>query len=224
MQRTQARLNAAADARNSLHIQGALAYVVPYNPSDTDLEALIGVPCDGVQVDTDDYSVIYASPAAEDTYPGARVVAASPDSVTAGWTDNGNGTFTHANGGGTNALSWSSVLTQGAIVLVKYTVTGMTLGTITASAGTTNGAATAADASVRELIAGAGNQTFAMTPTNDFDGTIGITGVLPRSALMKAGVMSSLRASRIEALLDAAGAEVTGDSAIVHLGWYRYSG
>lgn len=215
--RGEAVLNKCYDGNGSLHSQLGLGYVVPYLPSAVDLETLLGAPCDGVQVSTDDYSVAYVGPdGVAHTAPGAYVDE-SPDTVSAGWTDGGDGTYTHA--AGITTLDWDDRLTIGAWVLVKYTVSGMTAGTVTAGAGITSGAATAADASVVEILEVDTDAGFTFTPTTTFDGVISAVEVLPISPAMKAGAMSPLRCSKVEMVLDAAFAEAADE--IVHLGWYR---
>lgn len=198
--------------------QADFGYVVPYVASTADLVTLVGAPCDGVQVPTDDYSIAFAGAFDADTYPG-QSVSGAPTSVGAGWVDNGDGTYTHTGGGGVAPLEWSGRLTEGARVLSKYTVTGQTAGTITAAAGTAAGAATAADAAVRELLLTAGNQVFSFTPTDPFDGTISLVEVLPVSPPMKAGSMAPIRCRRIEAVIDEMGAE--SPASVLFLGWHQ---
>jgi len=180
--------------------------------------ARVGRLGDGVQVPEDDYSVAFAGPNGPATYPDKAVTGVAPSSIGAGWVDNGNGTYTHTAGGGVAPLEWEDTLTVGARVLAKYTVAGMTAGTLTQSAGTTNGAATAADADVRELLVTAGNQTYALTPTDPFDGTVSLMDVLPFSPPLQAAVMTDIQCSRVEAVIDGAGAEAP--DSVLYLGWY----
>ena len=215
--RAAAQIKRSHDVTDSVHGQLACGYVVPYVASTTDIENIIGSCCDGVQVPLDDHMIAFEGADAADTALDAAV-GATPTSVGAGWTDNGNGTYTHAAAGGTAALTWTLVLTVGSYVLSKYTVATQTAGTVTAGAGATAGAATAANAAVREALQVTTTQTYSLTPDTNFDGTISLVEVLPFSGLLKAGYMTPMRCRRIEMLIDSAGAEV--DEAM-HLGWYR---
>ena len=207
----------SASTLHKLYQNGlALAYIVPYTPSTTDLEALMGAPCDGVQVGTDDYRICYAGPGGtKDTRPGTQV-GATPTTVGAGWTDNLDGTYTHTPGS-TAALVWDA-LVVGAGNLIKYTVSGRTAGEVTAYAGTNAGATNNTNAAFRELNNAVTDGTFSFVPDTNFDGTISLVEVLPGSPPMKAGQMYPIQCSRIEALVDDTGGEA---SAGVFLCWYR---
>ncbi len=206
------------DSNNGLRAQLSLGYVVPYVASTTDLTATVGAPCDGVKVPTDDYSIAYESADGPDTSPGVNITDTVP-TVGAGWTNNGDGTYTHTAGGGTAALTWSNALAIGAKVLSKYTISGRTAGTVTAKAGTAAGAATGADAAVRESLTTAGSRDFTLVPTTDSDATVSLIDVLPVSEKLKAGVFNAIRCSRILAVYDATGAEAA--TTVLRLGWYR---
>ena len=208
------------DGNSGLRGQLSVGYLVPYVATTTDLETTFGSPCDCVVCPTDDYQIAYESSDGPDTYPGVNVTNTAPGLPVDDWTDNGDDTYTHGGAGAfTDALQWNSTLTVGSKVLVKYTVTGRSAGSVTASAGTTNGAATAADAAVREILDVAGNMTFALTPTADFDGTVSLIDVLPFSNALTAKEQTPLRCKRVECVVDDTGAEAA--TTVLHLGWYK---
>jgi len=163
-------LTDAQDESDNIRGQLALDYIVPIVTSED-----FAVPCDAVSVAVDDYEIAYESPDGAWTYLNAEVNGVSPSLPVDDWTDNLDGSYTHGGAAAfVDPLSWNSTLTVGSRVLVKYTTSGGSAGTIQATAGTTAGAASAHDAgAVTEVLTVAANMTFSLTPSADYDGTVG---------------------------------------------------
>jgi hypothetical protein len=70
-------------------------------------------------------------------------------------------------------------ITVGVQYRVRFTVSGRTAGSVTASLGTANGTTRSTNATFEELITCSGTGVFAFTPTTDFDGTLSFPTVQP---------------------------------------------
>jgi len=206
----------AQDESDNIRGQLALDYIVPIVTSES-----FATPCDAVSVAVDDYEIAYESPDGAWTYLDAEVNGVSPSLPVDDWTDNLDGTYTHGGAAAfVDALSWNSTLTVGSRVLVKYTTSGGSAGTIQAKAGTAAGAASAFDAgAVTEVLTVAANMTFSLTPSADYDGTVGSIEVYPFTMPLSKNTIYPIRMSAIKAVCTSAGALVA--AAVVRAGWYR---
>jgi len=211
-----ASLWAAADESDNLRGQLALDYIVPLV-----YPATFTTPCDSVTVAVDDYQIAYEGVDGAYTYLDAKVNDEDPALPVDDWTDNLDGTYTHGGAGAfTDALQWNSKLTVGSKVLVKYTTSDGSAGTIQASAGTTAGAASAHDAgAVTEVLTVDGNMTFSLTPSADYDGTVSSIAVYPFTMPLAKNERHPIRMSKIMGVITSANALVP--TAVLHVGWYR---
>ena len=193
----------------------------------TGFQSLPEGPCDAVRVDTEG-CVVYKQPTER-----APIALQTDVSWTAGagWTI-ANGTATHANPGGTNALSQDTSSTHAADPLlaneyyaVVFTVAGRANGTITPYLGTTAGTARSTDGTYIEVMQ-AQSAVLSFVPTNTFDGAITLTSVwaIPGSLPLAANTWEPYSAIKIVGVA-AGGTPGTLSTTIkVQAGWYRVAG
>lgn len=118
---------------------------------------------------------------------GIRVGNAGPDYAliaptdTTGWVDNGNRTFTHTPGT-TSPVLWTDALPSATALLAAnqvgeylctITIVGRTAGTVSLDLSGTSGTPRDANGVFPELLTTAGRDIL-ITPSSDFDGTVGI--------------------------------------------------
>jgi len=89
------------------------------------------------------------------------------------WSGSGTGPYTHT-AGSVVALS-ASVLTVGARYIVSITIASRTVGSVTPSAGSTDGTALSANAKTSQVLLCADTTAAAFTPSSDFDGSVTAT-------------------------------------------------
>ncbi len=138
----------------------------------------------GIGTDTPATKIdIWSTAVEEKASLGSQWLTGGTWTVPTGWTDNGDGTFTHA-GSATDALVYSKNPSNGTYYYVPWAVSGRTTGTISISMGgqETSGHTVS---SYFGLKASDSVNKLTITPINSFDGTISISAFVmtPYSAL-----------------------------------------
>ncbi len=117
--------------------------------------------------------IIQGTAATDGPTLGSELLTSAGWTVPGGWTESPDDVFTHANGGGTSALSHSAAISNATKYQLSWTITGRTTGSVAlAFGGISIAAQTASGLSGPTTTSTAG---MTITPTNDFDGAISIS-------------------------------------------------
>ena len=106
---------------------------------------------------------------------GAELLGTAGWTVPGGWTESPDDVFTHANGGGTSALSHSASISSATKYQLSWTISGRTTGSVVFAFGGQSSAATIASGSFGPTTTSTAGLTI--TPTNDFDGALSVTSL-----------------------------------------------
>ena len=122
---------------------------------------------------------------------GSELLTTAGWTVPGGWTESPNDVFTHANGGGTGALSHSASISSATKYQLSWTITGRTTGSVAIAVGGQSPSSQNATGSFGPTTTSTAALTI--TPTNDFDGALSLVSLKPISAVSKA--VASVKAS-----------------------------
>jgi VCBS repeat-containing protein len=170
------------------------------------------------QTATDTFTVA-TSPASN----GASVWSAANTQLSAGWTDNGNQTYTHAASGGTASVNFRQLaITTGTSYYINLTVTGRTTGNLAVQwsnnslgfiGGISPAVITANGTYSYSNTAPAGATAVRFSPTTDFNGTISAIAIIPI-------VLGSAKTVRVKVTAsDRVGAKLTTNSSFSGSNW-----
>lgn len=119
---------------------------------------------------------------------GSELLSTAGWTVPGGWTESPDDVFTHANGGGTGALSHSASIPSATKYQLSWTISGRTTGSINIAFGGVSTSAQTASGTYGPTTTSTAALT--VTPTNDFDGVVtlslkAISGVTTSSLSFK---------------------------------------
>lgn len=117
---------------------------------------------------------------------GSELLSTAGWTVPAGWTESPDDVFTHANGGGTAALSHSAVIASATKYQIAWTVSGRTTGSFTIAIGGQSQVANTASGTFGPTTTSTAGLTI--TPTTDFDGVISAFSVKQITAISTAAL------------------------------------
>lgn len=103
-------------------------------------------------------------------YDGDELITSAGWTVTAGWTESPDDTFTHTSG--ITTLSHSATVVSGTKYRLSWTVTGRTAGSFTVAIGGQSQATNTATGTLD--ITASNTSALVITPTTDFDGVISL--------------------------------------------------
>lgn len=126
---------------------------------------------------------------------GSELLTTAGWTVPGGWTESPDDVFTHANGGGTSALSHSASISNATKYQLAWTITGRTTGSVTFAVGGQSAASQTATGSLGPTTTS--TTALTITPTNDFDGTVSLTSLKAITAVSKPAFTAKSSASTV---------------------------
>ncbi len=114
---------------------------------------------------------------------GSELLGTAGWTVPGGWTESPDDVFTHANGGGTGALSNSASISSATKYQISWTITGRTTGSVSIALGGQSVSSQNSTGSFGPTTTSTAALTI--TPTNDFDGALSLVSLKPISAISK---------------------------------------
>lgn len=117
---------------------------------------------------------------------GAELLGSAGWTVPGGWTESPDDVFTHANGGGTSALSHNATIANATKYQLAWTIAGRTTGSVTLAVGGQSVASQTATGSFGPTTTSTAGLTI--TPTNDFDGALSLTSLKAIAAISKPAI------------------------------------
>ena len=128
--------------------------------------------------------IIQGTAATDSPTLGSELLTSAGWTVPGGWTESPDDVFTHANGGGTNALSHNATIANATKYQLAWTITGRTTGSVTFAVGGQSAASQTATGSFGPTTTS--TTALTITPTNDFDGALSLTSLKAITAVSKA--------------------------------------
>ncbi|HRT43314.1 MAG TPA: hypothetical protein P5223_14780 [Phycisphaerae bacterium] len=114
--------------------------------------------------------IIQGTAATDGPTLGGELLTTAGWTVPGGWTESPDDVFTHANGGGANALSHSATIANSTKHQISWTISGRTTGSVTFAVGGQSLATQTASGIFGPTTTSTSG--LVITPTNDFDGVL----------------------------------------------------
>lgn len=130
--------------------------------------------------------IIQGTAATDGPTLGSELLTSAGWTVPGGWTESPDDVFTHANGGGTSALSHNATIANATKYQLAWTIAGRTTGSVTLAVGGQLVASQTATGSFGPTTTSTAGLTI--TPTNDFDGALSLTSLKAITAISKPAI------------------------------------
>jgi len=127
--------------------------------------------------------IIQGTAATDGPTLGGELLTTAGWTVPGGWTESPDDVFTHANGGGANALSHSATIANATKYQMSWTITGRTTGSVTLAVGGQSVASQTATGTFGPTTTSTAG--FTATPTTDFDGVVSAVSLKAITAVSK---------------------------------------